>query len=209
MNTPKLIPLIEHLKATRGKNWHHHRFFLRQLLRLVAQESPVAPNTIATALGLEIEIVQAQLEALQVYGCEFNARGELVGAILTQTATPHRVRVAERDLYAWCALDTLFLPALLQQVLEIRSVCPVTHEELTLVVTPEAVEVCHPPEAVISIVTAECRVPGPQGDFCGRIFFFASRAVATRWSRHQNGIEILPVPEAFELAHAVYIADES
>lgn len=209
MKTPHLTPLIEHLKASRGKNWHRHRFFLRHLLPLVAEGTPLSPDAIATAIGLEPEIVRAQLEALRVYGCEFNPQGELVGAILTQTPTPHRVRVAGRDLYAWCALDTLFLPALLEQVLEVQSVCPVTHREIRLMVTPHAVEACDPPEMVLSIVTSECHVPGPRGDFCGEIFFFASRAVTTGWSRNQNGIEILPVQEAFELAHAVYIADES
>lgn len=205
MITPHLTPLIGHLRATHGKNWHPHRFFLRRLLPLVAQGTPLSPDTIATALGVEPEVVRAQLDTLRVYGCEFNPQGELVGAILTQTPTPHRVWVAGRDLYAWCALDTLFLLALLQQVLEVQSVCPVTRREIRLIVTPEKVEECYPPEAVISIVTTECHIPGPRGDFCGHIFFFASRAVATGWSRHQNGIEILPVEEALRLAHAVYI----
>lgn len=103
MITPDLTPLIENLKASRGKNWQHQRFFLRQLLRLVAQGTPVAPDTIVETLGLETEIVRAQQEALRIYRCEFNTQG-LVGAIFTQTPTPHRV---------WLAGRTLFLLALL------------------------------------------------------------------------------------------------
>lgn len=201
--------LVEHLKTTRGKNWHYHRPLLRRLLPLVAQGSPVVPEVIAATLGIATEIVHEQMEALRRYGCEFNAEGELIGAILTQTPTPHRVRVAGREVYAWCALDTLFLPALLQQALEVKSVCPVTHQAIRLRVAPQKVEFCDPPEAVLSIVTTTCHTPGPRGDFCGRIFFFASQAEATRWTTTQNGIEILPVDEAFTLAHAVYIADES
>lgn len=209
MLNPNLSALIEHLKETRGKNWQKHQSFLRQLLLLVAQGTPVSPDSIATTLGLRTEMVYQRLEPLRAYGCEFDSNGNLVGAILTQSPTPHRFRLAGHDLYAWCALDTLFLPALLQQSAEVRSLCPVTRREIMLIVTPEKVEVCDPPEAVVSVVTMECHAPGPRGDFCGQIFFFASQEDAATWIGDRNGIEVVTIADAFMLAQAVYVEDES
>jgi len=46
-------------------------------------------------------------------GMESGDSGNIVGAALTTRETPHKVRLSGRDLYAWCALDTLFIPGLL------------------------------------------------------------------------------------------------
>ena len=36
----------------------------------------------------------------------------------------HRYRVGERQLYTWCAWDTVFITPILNQVAEVESRCP-------------------------------------------------------------------------------------
>jgi len=55
------------------------------------------------------------------------------------TATPHRFAVGDRELYTWCAWDTLFLPALRGQQARVRSTCPVTATEIRLTVAATGV----------------------------------------------------------------------
>ena len=206
MHTPHdLAALIDHLKTERGKRWHHHRQVICQLLPLIAQGTPVTTEQIATTLGLRLDQVSEVLDPLRAYGCEFNTDGHLVGAILTQKPTPHRFRLEGRDLYAWCALDTLFLPALLGHTAEVASTCPITRETITLTISPDTVVTCYLSEVVLSIVTTDCHTPGPQGDFCGRIFFFSSTDSALKWQATRSGSALLSVAEAFALAQAVYV----
>jgi alkylmercury lyase len=57
---------------------------------------------------------------------------------LSLRATAHQFTVAGRRLYAWCARDALFLPALLGQPARVRSRCPATGATVTLTVDPTA-----------------------------------------------------------------------
>ncbi len=57
-----------------------------------------------------------------------------------------------KELYAWCSLDTLFIPGLLGEDAEISSTCPVSGDPIRLRVTPAGVQNFSPPDAVVSIV---------------------------------------------------------
>ncbi len=86
---------------------------LAAIVRAIADESPVPPERYAAATGLPPERVAEVFQGLSAAGVQFDSEGNLVGAGLTPVPTPHRFRVGGRDLYAWCALDALFLPGLL------------------------------------------------------------------------------------------------
>lgn len=134
-----------------------------------------------------------------------NEQGEMIGCALTLTPTAHRFRVNDRELYAWCALDTLLLPALIGQVAEVTSTCPVTNDTIRLTVTPQGIESARPSATVLSIVTATQCTSSLNGTFCGQIYFFASRDAAQAWSVDKNDIAILTVDEAWQLTHEIYI----
>lgn len=201
----ELAEVIEILKARRSVVTGESAAFSRLTLQLLAEGKPVTPERLAEASGEPIEMIRANFTAMRKGGCEFNDQGALMGNALTLTPTSHRFRVNGHDLYAWCALDTLFLPALIGRTADVESTCPVTGRQITLTVTPEKITACDPPQVALSIVTGECCIPGPQGDFCGQIFFFASPEVAAAWVGGRSGLAILSAADAFTLAHAVYV----
>ena len=119
---------------------------------------------------------------------------------------PHRLSVAGVSLSAWCALDTLFLAALLRQTGTIESPSPVTGHPIRLRVSPERVEEVHPAGAVISLVLDDpsraqriTSVEGNWSAFCNQILFFADQQDAEQWAHRRDGIAIITVDEGFEL----------
>lgn len=76
----------------------------------------------------------------------------MVGAALTTRPTPHRFRVRGNDLYAWCALDAIFLPGLIDATAEVRSTCPETGQKIHLDVAPDRVESWLRGTGVLSVV---------------------------------------------------------
>lgn len=84
-----------------------------QILDAIAGGYPVSTERLAQRTGLEADTVDGIFGQMRSAGSEFNADGHLVGNVLTQNPTPHRFNVDGGKLYAWCALDTLFLPGLM------------------------------------------------------------------------------------------------
>lgn len=201
----ELAEVTDILRARQNTPTRESAAFSRHILLLLAEGEPVTPERLAETLGQPVEFVRTTFATLQDCGCEFNEQGALIGDALTLTPTRHRVRVNNRDLYAWCALDTLFLPALINQTAEIRSTCPQTGASIHLTVSPEAVETISPPETALSIVIASGCTSGINGTFCGQTHFFASREAAIEWVGKRTEFAVLSVMEGFELARQVYI----
>jgi alkylmercury lyase len=108
-------------------------------------------------------------------------------------------------LYAWCALDTLFLPAYLGKPARVTSTCPATNTLISLTVTPDGVETCDPPQTVLSVITTQHCTSGLEGTFCGQVYFFASDEAARHWIGERSNFAILTLAEAYQLAQKVYI----
>ena len=175
------------------------------MTRLLAKGAPVSAQALAQALGEPVEFVSTAFQQLQRGGCEFNERGELIGSALTLTPTRHRLEVDGTPLYAWCALDTLFLPAYIGKPAQVSSTCPQTHTTISLTVTPHRVETVVPDEAVVSIMTGKGCTAGIEGTFCGQVHFLSSREAAEQWINSRPDFTILTVAEAYQLADEVYI----
>ena len=142
---------------------------------------------------------------------ERDARDQIVGAMgLSLNDHPHRLTVEGVSLSAWCALDTLFLPAMLQQTAIIESPSPATHHLIRLRVSPERVEDVSPASPVISIVLVDpsrenmASVEAIWSTFCDHIHFFAAREEAEWWATARDDIAILSVDEGFALGRRVW-----
>lgn len=184
------------------------------VVRLIAQGQPVSAAQLAEASGRPLEEIEQVFEKYRSVGGEFDSDGNLVGAALTQTPTPHRFRVNGRQLYTWCALDALFIPGLLGETAQVESTCPTTGAAIRLTVAPDGVRAYSPRETVLSISVPglSCRSEagdqstGPTSDTCSQMHFFSSRAAAEQWVQAHPGVAILTVDEAFELAHRNWLA---
>jgi alkylmercury lyase len=183
-----------------------------QVIRFLAHGRPVSTDRFAALSHLPLDEVQAAFSQLKKCGAEFDDQGHLVGAILSLNPTPHQFRVNGRELFAWCALDTLFLPTLLQQSAQVESTCPATGAILRLTITPEGVQMLDPSGMILSIVTPGitpgCEPgakSGPHGPVCSAMHFFSSGEAARPWLIAHPGLVIFSVQEAWQLAHEVWI----
>jgi alkylmercury lyase len=175
-----------------------------ELLRLLMEGQPVSLARVAAVLGRPLDDVV--LGVRQLANVEFDRRGDIIAAVgLSLVPTPYRLQVGERALFTWCALDTLMYPVLLQCTARVTARCPGTGAVIRLMVTPEGVVECDPPDAVVSLVIPEiggecCDI---RGVFCNEVHFFACRAAASTWCSEHTQALILAVSDAFMLGRAI------
>ena len=197
------LQMLAKAVSKRQERYQRSTLLFDQLVRLLVQGRPVAPELLASRLHRELEEVRSILQAHPEL--EYDAQGNLVGSGLTLVPTAHQFRVEQRILFAWCAFDTLTYPVELHLSAQVTSRCPVTGSSIHLTVTPEQVLDLDPGEAQVSLVVdvaAEC-CDNVREDVCNFGHFFASREAATRWqAAHQEAV-ILSVEEAYQVGKLV------
>jgi alkylmercury lyase len=183
---------------------------LLRALRALASAEPVTwdrVDRLTADLGLSREDATQFLRRLTERDADDNILG-IMG--LSLNAHRHRFTVNGKRMSTWCAEDTLFLPALLNQSAVVESYSPTSGEPVRLIVGPETVHAVTPPDAVVSIVVPAVGNPDMSSvesiwtTFCHHIHFFPSRAEAERWAAGRTDIEILSVAEAHELGRQVW-----
>ncbi len=187
----------------RQERYQRNTLLFDQLVQLLVQGYPVAPELPAGRLHREPSEVRSVLQAHPEL--EYDAQGNLVGSGLTLVPTMHQFQVEQRTLFAWCAFDTLTYPVGLHLSAQVTSRCPVTGRSIHLTVTPEQVLDLEPGKAQVSLVVdvaAGCCY-NVREDVCNYGHFFASREAATRWqAAHQEAV-ILSVEEAYQVGKLV------
>lgn len=169
------------------------------LLRRLATGYPVSLDDLAETAGRSRDEVRDGLAALP--DTEYDEHGRVVGHGLTLRETPHRFTVAGRQLYTWCALDTLIFPTMLDQPAQVVSPTPGSGDPVRLQVHPTAgVTALDPTTAVVSVLVPD-RSDRVRAAFCDQVHFFATPTAAQDWLIDHPGGTILPVAEAFELGH--------
>lgn len=95
-------------------------------------------------------------------GLEMDSDGNIVGAALATRPTPHAILIRDKKLFAWCALDTLFIAGLLDEITEVESTCPVSETPIRLRMAPTGVQSqsVDPTAMVLSVVVPETDAPG-------------------------------------------------
>lgn len=178
------------------------------MLREVAKGSPVNADRIgqiAPKTGLSPDEAEAFLSP------ERNADGNVIGLMgLTQNqAFGIKFTVDGVELRTWCALDSLFLPLLLNRPATVSALSALHREPVRFTVGPDGVKTQEPAAAVVSLVVPSVtarqgirRVEDIWMKFCHQIQFFTSPGEAGEWAWDKQNLELaqLSVPEAFELA---------
>jgi len=106
--------------------------------------------------------------------------------------------------YAWCALDTLFIPGILGKAVRVEASDPISGEPVTLVVDRAGAREIKPAGALVSMVIPD----GPFGydvieSFCHKVLFFASEATGIKWIAEHEDTTLLRVEQAFELGRVL------
>jgi alkylmercury lyase len=179
------------------------RRLARDVARVLAQEAkPLDPGRFADALARPKREVEAGIASLP--WIVRDDRNQVTGVWgLAVIETPHRLRIAGRGLFAFCAMDALYLPFLLGEEIGVESTCPTTGEPITLTVSREGLDDVSPDGAAVSV-----RIPaeGFTGEAtqvienaCHFVHFFASDRAARKWTAEHDGA-VVSIDAAFELA---------
>lgn len=173
--------------------------------RLLRQGSPIEPEAIAAAAGVSTEEVDAKLGS---WPGVFRDRGGSIvgfwGQSIAKLDPEYRLEADGMSTYGWCALDTLFIPTVVDETISVEASDPMTGETISLVVDRAGVRDVMPEGAVVSMVIPD----GPFGydvirSFCHNVRFFASRDSGERWAAGREGAALVEIDEAFEIGQAL------
>lgn len=170
------------------------------VLRLLAEGQPVGIEQLAAAAGRSAGEVRAALASRP--DTEYDAEGRVVGLGITLRESPHRFIVDGRQLFTWCALDTLMFPAVIGRPAQVVSSSPVSGAVVHVQVEPDRVVAVEPPDAVVSIVTPG-QVASIRAAFCHQVHYFTSPTDASGWLDEHPGAQVLPVADAFTLGRGL------
>jgi alkylmercury lyase len=169
------------------------------LFRLLAEGAPVERERLAAHAAVGDWEVRALLAAW--HGVHSDELGRVVAFQgLSVAKAPHRLRVEGRELYTWCAWDTLFLPELIGCPAEIESTCPTTGATVSLRVGPDGPSDVSPPDAVLSFISPGATFAEDTiASFCRFVHFFASTHPAETWTSRHPGTFVISIEQGFEI----------
>jgi alkylmercury lyase len=182
------------------------------VLRSIASGRAIGLLEFVEETGLTLREAKLLFRKMRLSGADFDEEGRLIGNALTLRPTQNLLKIDGRMLYAWCALDTLFLPGLIGKTAEVRSRSPVTGELINLSVSPSGIETFYPASTVLSVVVpgkSKACEPGQrgglQGAVCSSMHFFTSHEEAEGFLGKDSDVAILAVEEASELAQRAWV----
>lgn len=168
---------------------------------LLAGGQAVTTDAIATEVGVPAARVEQALNSWP--GVYRDGEGRVAGfwGLTIEPLDPeYRMEIDGKTTFAWCALDTLFIPQLMGKRVAVQASDPVTGEQVSLAVDGNGVRELTPPGAMVSMVVPD----GPFGydvieSFCHKVLFFTSAESGSRWVAKHEGTTLLTVEEAFEV----------
>ena len=171
------------------------------LYKMLSLGNPVSIDQLSTASSLPLEDIQSIFDG---WGSEvhWDENKNIVGFFgLSLVKTSHILESAGIMLYTWCAWDTLFIPALIQKTVTIRSSCPVTRQEVKLCLSPSEILSVQPASAAMSLIAPDTDhiSDNVTGTFCCHIHFFATSEIAKKWSAQNPGTYIVSIDDAHKL----------
>jgi alkylmercury lyase len=171
----------------------------RALLALLARGEPVTEAHLAAETNRPAREVAATLTSWP--SVHRDGHGAVVAfSGLSLRPTEHRFQIAGRELFTWCAWDTLFLPSLLGEPAEVRSGCPLTGTPVRLRVDAGRVAGADPSDLRVSFPPlARTSTADIVDSFCCHVHFLAGRDAAQRWLDQHPGGRVLDLYDAYEV----------
>lgn len=213
VKSPDLNEIVEAWSSSQKMKFSEDEArLIKAMYPLLAQGEPLAPADVATNSGFPLEMIEKTFRMMKRSGAEFDESGKLVGMALTLNPTNHKFVVDGQELYAWCAVDTLFLPGLVGKTAQVESICPATGEQIRLRISPTGIESVEPIDTVVSVVipgtSAACepgQAKGAGSASCQSMNYFVSREAAEQHLGPDSDVAILNVHDAAQLAQKVWV----
>lgn len=168
--------------------------------RTLARGRPARVGRIAATGGIAEASVDRLLDE---WGAVFrDDAGDVIGIWgLGVAEMPHRLRIGDSDLYAWCAWDPLFLARILGSM-TVATDDPESGEAITYRLSDDGTisELSHP-DSVLSFL-----LPDRQWDdevmatFCHYVLHFTGPETAQPWTARHEGTFVLDLEAGVELA---------
>src|SRR5215472_1049798 len=115
MNDPRILETNKEMQEGLLAYGPDRARLLLQIIQQLAHGHPITTEQVDHLIA-DLGMAKDQAHQFLREVTERDATDQIVGAMgLSLSQHPHRLSVAGVSLSAWCALDTLFLPALLQQ----------------------------------------------------------------------------------------------
>ena len=170
----------------------------RCLYQLLAKGRPVELETLSQHSSVTLSTIANVVDHWP--GVFTNDDGAVIGfwGLAIDPVSTHQFIVENTTLYAWCAWDTLFMPALIGKTCRVLSKCKQTGDPIRLDVSPAGVEYASPKTIHLTFV-----LPGAAelnkdivANFCHVVHFFRDRTAADAWSREQEGLFVLDLEDS-------------
>ncbi len=174
------------------------------LFRRLALGEPVEVSSVASDLGLPEDRVADLLDRMPgVYRDDEERIVGYFGLTIVEMGD-HRIHLDGRELSAWCAWDTLFIPEMLGRSVEVTSRSPDAGDPISLTAGPDGPRNVTPAEAVVSFVPISSDfVKNTIAAFCHYVHFFPSPEAAAPWVAKYEGAFVLPIEEAYKLGEVL------
>jgi len=156
-------------------------------LQLLSKGEPLNSKQLAQ-IAKENGLSEDEANEALNWVAEKNKDGNIAGlAGLSVNQWSHKFKVNGSNLTTWCALDTLYLPQILNQTVAVESQDPGTKQTVHLSLGPKGVEKFAPSNAVISIVIPKTDKKGLESAeaiwkaFCHFSLYFTSVESGKKW----------------------------
>lgn len=173
---------------------------------LLARGAPVGVSEIADAAGGDEREVE---EALRQARCALNENGRLVDLFgMTLAPTCHRLEINGKAVFSCCALWAHVIPRLVDRMVLVESVDPLSRQIVRLEITPGGVQSVDPGNAVATMAEADAAsIEQDVGSaFCRHVRHFASPDSARRFAAASPVCSAVDVGELHEIAGKLYEA---
>ena len=178
----------------------------RALLALLARGEPVTDQQLAAQTSRPVGEVTAILARWPNVHRDGRHRVVAFGG-LSLRPTAHDFVVAGRQLFTWCAWDTLFLPALLDAPAEIRSTCPLTKTPVRLRIDAGGIADAEPADLHVTFpAVATASTASIVESFCCHVHFVAGHHAARRWLRDHPDGRVLSLRDAYEVGQLATVS---
>jgi len=170
------------------------------IYRSLALLKPVTIESISKAINQNKNIITKICHSWP--GVVFDNNNHIIGFWgITNQQMPHHMIIDQRKVYTWCAWDTLFIPQLINVSARVHSECPVTKQNIELLVSPTHVKAINNQKVVMSFLKPDMDDFNNDitASFCHFVFFFANHDAGEQWCAEHPNTFLLSLDDAFSV----------